>query len=240
MHPHLVHPHRTTRSRRWFLLVVVTVSALAVAVGAALGSPTKSHATTLTALIGSSGPAETFAVNGAAKAFTKQTGIDVNVIVASDLGQQLAQGFASGNPPDIFYLSNDQCRDVREGGQPRAARQTQERQELLSEPARGVHVQGPPVCGAEGLLDARPRDQQRFVAGCEADGQELPEDVGAARVRREEAHPLGAGRPLHRCRVPPPRRVHDSERRLARLQGREDRHGQQQGEHRRRSTTSSR
>jgi len=87
MHSHLVHPHRTTRSRRWFLLAVVTVSALAVAVGAAIGSPTKSHATTLTALIGSSGPAETFAVNAAAKAYTKQTGVEVNVIVASDLGQ---------------------------------------------------------------------------------------------------------------------------------------------------------
>ena len=113
MHPHLLHPHRTTRSRRWFLLAVVTVSALAVAVGAALGSPTKSHATTLTALIGSSGPAETFAVNGAVKAFTKQTGIEVNVIVASDFNQQLAQGFASGNPPDIFNLSNDVSRRTR-------------------------------------------------------------------------------------------------------------------------------
>ena len=107
MHPHLLHPNRTTRSRRWFLLAVVTVSALAVAVGAAIGSPTKSHATTLNALIGSSGPAETFAVNGAVKAFTKQTGIEVNVVVASDFNQQLAQGFASGNPPDIFNLSND-------------------------------------------------------------------------------------------------------------------------------------
>ena len=63
---------------------------------------------TITALIGSSGPAETFAVNNAAAAWSKQTGNKVNVIVASDLGQQLAQGFASGNPPDIFYLGNDQ------------------------------------------------------------------------------------------------------------------------------------
>src|SRR6188508_2316615 len=107
MHPHLMLPHRTTRSRRWFLLALATVSALAVAVGVAIGSPTKSHATTLTALIQSSGPAESFAVNGAAKAFTKQTGIEVNVIVASDFNQQLAQGFASGNPPDVFNLSND-------------------------------------------------------------------------------------------------------------------------------------
>ncbi|MGZ8687842.1 MAG: hypothetical protein ACXWZP_05375, partial [Gaiellaceae bacterium] len=63
-----MHPHRTTRGFRWrWSLVVVTVSALAVVVGAAVGSPTKSHATELTALIGSSGPAETFAVNNAAK-----------------------------------------------------------------------------------------------------------------------------------------------------------------------------
>ena len=165
MHPHLVHPHRTTRSRRWFLLAVVTVSALAVAVGAAIGSPTKSHATTLTALIGSSGPAETFAVNGAAKAFTKQTGIEVNVIVASDLGQQLAQGFASGNPPDIFYLSNDSVATYAKAGSLAPLDKLKNVKSLLSEPPRGVHVQGPPVCGAEGLLDARPRDQQRFVAG---------------------------------------------------------------------------
>ena len=114
MHPH--HPNRNTRSRRWFLLAVVTVSALAVAVGAAPGSPTKSQQSALTALIGSSGPAETFAVTGAVKAFTKQTGIEVNLVVASDLGQQLAQGFASGNPPDIFYLSNDSVATYAQAG----------------------------------------------------------------------------------------------------------------------------
>ena len=47
---------------------------------------------------------------------TKQTGIKVNVIVASDLGQQLAQGFASGNPPDIFYLGNDQVATYAKAG----------------------------------------------------------------------------------------------------------------------------
>jgi multiple sugar transport system substrate-binding protein len=112
-----LHSHRTNRIVRWRVsLAVVTVSALAVAVGAALGSNAKSNATTLTALIGSSGPAETYAVNNAAKAFTKQTGIQVNVVVASDLGQQLAQGFASGNPPDIFYLGNDQVATYAKAG----------------------------------------------------------------------------------------------------------------------------
>ena len=47
---------------------------------------------------------------------SKQTGIQVNVVVASDLGQQLAQGFASGNPPDIFYLGNDQVATYAKAG----------------------------------------------------------------------------------------------------------------------------
>ena len=112
-----MHPHGTTRSIRWRTsLAIVTIGALAIAVGAAVGSPATSSATTLTALIGSSGPAETFAVNNAAKAFTKQTGIQVNVVVASDLGQQLAQGFASGNPPDIFYIGNDQVATYAKAG----------------------------------------------------------------------------------------------------------------------------
>lgn len=96
------------RKARIVSLAVVAVGALAVAVSAALASTARSSAVTVTALIGSSGPAETFAVNNAARAWEKQTGNKVNVIVASDLGQQLAQGFASGNPPDIFYLGNDQ------------------------------------------------------------------------------------------------------------------------------------
>jgi multiple sugar transport system substrate-binding protein len=112
-----VKAHRKTRSARLRIaLAVVAVGALAVAVGAALGSNTSSKATTVTALIGSSGPAETYAVNNAAKAFTKKTGIQLNVIVASDLGQQLAQGFASGNPPDIFYLGNDQVATYAKAG----------------------------------------------------------------------------------------------------------------------------
>ncbi|HEU5278941.1 MAG TPA: extracellular solute-binding protein [Gaiellaceae bacterium] len=106
---------RIARSRA--ALVLAMVAALALTAGTALGSRQSGTATTtLTALIGSSGPAETFAVNNAAKAFTKQTGIEVNVVVASDLGQQLAQGFASGNPPDIFYLGNDQVATYAKAG----------------------------------------------------------------------------------------------------------------------------
>ena len=109
--------HRKTgiaRSKAALLLAMVV--ALALTAGTALGSQKNEKATTITALIGSSGPAETFAVTNAAKAFTKQTGIQLNVIAASDLGQQLAQGFASGNPADIFYLGNDQVATYAKAG----------------------------------------------------------------------------------------------------------------------------
>jgi multiple sugar transport system substrate-binding protein len=109
-----VHLHRIARWQA--ALAVVAISALALTAGVALGSRGSEKATTITALIGSSGPAETYAVRNAAKAWTKRTGIQANVIVASDLGQQLAQGFASGNPPDIFYLGNDQVATYAKAG----------------------------------------------------------------------------------------------------------------------------
>jgi multiple sugar transport system substrate-binding protein len=61
----------------------------------------------LTLLIGSSGEAETAAVEEAVAAWSAESGIDAEVQVASDLSQQLAQGFAAGSPPDLFYLSPD-------------------------------------------------------------------------------------------------------------------------------------
>lgn len=57
----------------------------------------------LTVMIGSSGDAETNAVKTAVDAWAKKTGNTVEVIAASDLGQQLGQAFASTTPPDLFY-----------------------------------------------------------------------------------------------------------------------------------------
>jgi multiple sugar transport system substrate-binding protein len=112
-----VNAHRNSRIPRWRIaLPVIAVCALAATVGAALASTAKNNAVTVTMLIGSSGPAETYAVNNAASAWSKQTGNKVNVIVASDLGQQLAQGFASGNPPDIFNLSNGEYAKYAKAG----------------------------------------------------------------------------------------------------------------------------
>jgi len=61
----------------------------------------------ITVLIGSSGDAETDAVDAAVAAWSQESGVDATVTVASDLNQQLSQGFAAGSPPDVFYQSTD-------------------------------------------------------------------------------------------------------------------------------------
>lgn len=67
-------------------------------------------------LIGSSGDAETNAVRAAADAWAQETGNQVEVVVASDLNQELAQGFASGSPPDVFYQDAGRFGDVVQAG----------------------------------------------------------------------------------------------------------------------------
>lgn len=62
----------------------------------------------ITVLIGSSGDAETDAVTAAVDAWAEESGVDASVKVAADLNQELAQGFAAGSPPDVFYASPEQ------------------------------------------------------------------------------------------------------------------------------------
>ena len=59
----------------------------------------------LTVLIGSSGDAETAAVKSAVADWSSSSGTKATVIPASQLDQQLAQGFAAKKPADVFYLS---------------------------------------------------------------------------------------------------------------------------------------
>lgn len=70
----------------------------------------------LTMLIGSSGPAETDAVKTAAAAWGKSSGSTATVQPAQDLTQQLAQGFASGKAPDVFYVGADQLANYAKAG----------------------------------------------------------------------------------------------------------------------------
>lgn len=61
----------------------------------------------LSVLIGSSGDAETAAVTSAVADWSSESGTEATVTAASDLNQQLSQGFASGQPADVFYVSTD-------------------------------------------------------------------------------------------------------------------------------------
>jgi multiple sugar transport system substrate-binding protein len=70
----------------------------------------------LTMLIASSGDAETAAVEDAVERWGEESGNTVTVTVASDMNQELAQGFSGGNPPDIFYLDASQFANYASNG----------------------------------------------------------------------------------------------------------------------------
>lgn len=75
--------------------------------GGSTQSLTSDSSVTLKVLIGSSGPAETNAVTKAVADWSKKSGQKAQVVAASNGNQQLSQGFASGSPYDVFYLSPD-------------------------------------------------------------------------------------------------------------------------------------
>ncbi len=70
----------------------------------------------ITLLYGASGPAETAAIDEASAAFTEKTGTKVTATPAQELVQQLAQGFSSGDAPDVFYVSTDQFANYAKAG----------------------------------------------------------------------------------------------------------------------------
>lgn len=70
----------------------------------------------LTMLVAPSGAAESKAEASAAAAFTKQTGIKVNVIDATNLTQQLAQDYAANKAPDVFYLDPESFQNYAKKG----------------------------------------------------------------------------------------------------------------------------
>jgi multiple sugar transport system substrate-binding protein len=70
----------------------------------------------LTMLIGSSGDAETAAVQEAADAWATENDATVEVVAASDLNQQLSQGFAGDAAPDLFYMAWDQFQTYANNG----------------------------------------------------------------------------------------------------------------------------
>ncbi|CAH0189076.1 MULTISPECIES: extracellular solute-binding protein [unclassified Microbacterium] len=106
----------TTRSVLGTLALLSTAALALTACGSGFSDDTGSSAEPdsltssdkpLSILIGSSGDAETDAVDAAVAAWSKDSGVKATVTAASDLNQQLSQGFAAGSPADVFYLSTD-------------------------------------------------------------------------------------------------------------------------------------
>jgi len=106
--------------RRSGALVALTTSLLlaTTACGGGFKSDTKQQAgpAALQVLIGSSGPAETTAVQAAAAAWAKASGNTATVTPAQDIAQQLGQAFAGSNPPDVFYVDASRFADYASVG----------------------------------------------------------------------------------------------------------------------------
>lgn len=107
--------------------LLASVSAIAMLAGCGGGSGfdsgeskteglTSDSSKELTVLIGSSGEAETQAVKKAVAAWSEKSGQKAEVQVANDLAQQLSQGFAGGNPADVFYLAPEQLAGYASNG----------------------------------------------------------------------------------------------------------------------------
>jgi len=65
--------------------------------------PPASGPVTIKFMITSGGPADVKLQQDTVKAWETKTGNKVEVIAASDMNQQLTQGFAAGSPPDLFF-----------------------------------------------------------------------------------------------------------------------------------------
>jgi multiple sugar transport system substrate-binding protein len=98
---------RHTKAGAVVLAAGLAVGLTACGSGFSSGSSTQDNTKPLTVLIGSSGDAETASVKAEVAAWSKKSGIKATVTAASNLSQQLAQGFSSGKPADVFYLSTD-------------------------------------------------------------------------------------------------------------------------------------
>lgn len=70
----------------------------------------------LTVLIGSSGDTETEAVKKAVADWASKNNQKATVQVANDMAQQLSQGFAGGDPADVFYLAPEQLAGYASNG----------------------------------------------------------------------------------------------------------------------------
>ncbi|KZX21680.1 extracellular solute-binding protein [Rathayibacter tanaceti] len=99
-----------TRTARWSAALVATGMLVTLTACSSDSSSDGASGSSdgLTVLIASSSDAEGAAVTAANDAWATENGTTVDTVIASDLTQQLGQGFSGDNPPDLFYMSWDQ------------------------------------------------------------------------------------------------------------------------------------
>jgi multiple sugar transport system substrate-binding protein len=101
----------------WAGAAIIAASALALSgCAGGGGGDGEGGSDELTILIGSSGDAETQAVQAAADTWAKDNNAKVEVVAADDLNQQLSQGFAGDDAPDLFYMGWDQFANYASNG----------------------------------------------------------------------------------------------------------------------------
>ena len=170
----------------------------------------------LTMLIGSSGDAETKAVNDATAAWAQKGGNTVTVTPAKDLTQELTQALAGGTPPDLFYVDASKFAGlVKAGALAAYGDQMPNKDDFY-----------PTTCSSRSPRTARstacrrtsPRselpDQHRHVEEGRADRGRLTRRPGTSWRRWRRAHHRRGHRTGLQRHPRPGRRVHAAGRRL--------------------------
>ncbi len=147
---------------------------------------------TINVMIGSSGPAETAAVQAAVDAWQQASGNTVKVIAAEDMNLQLGQALAGGDPPDVFYVNADKFQEYASGGSLAAVGDQLDNPEDFYPALRQVFTY-------DDQLYCAPKDFSTLALVINTDSW----DGGRTHRRR---HPRDVGRPLGRGRQADDRR----------------------------------
>ena len=199
--------------------------------GGASQAPAKGPVT-ITFMITSNGPADVKLQQDVVAGWEKKTGNKVNVVAASDINQQLTQGFAAGSPPDLFFTDANVFPTYAKAGNMVAyGDQVTAKADFYPGLVKTFTYQNKFYCAPKdfsnlALVRSTPtcgRPPASPTPTCRRPGPSWRPSPRSSRVRRQ-----GSG---HRRHPRPPRRLHAPGRRL----DRQRRPTQDDREHRRRT-----
>ena len=133
----------------------------------------------ITLLIGTSGDAETDAVTEAVAAWSEESGVEAEVKVATDLPQELSQGFAAGDPPDLFYLAPEALAGYAGNGSLKAYGDLLEnKDDFYPSLVENFTFEDEFYCAPKDFSTPRSRHQQGTVGCRGSHGRRHSDDVG--------------------------------------------------------------